>query len=362
MRILQIAPPWFAVPPASYGGIEQVVASLADHLAEAGHDVTLLASGGSRSAARVRSVFAEPPSKLLGDPVIELTHVLDAYLDGGRYDVVHDHTLLGTALGAVQSDVPVVHTLHGPWTQHNRRLYARLAERIALVGISHDQAGRSGDIPVAGVVYNGIDLDRYPFSGRKDGHLAYVGRASREKGPEVAVQVARRLGRRLVMAIKINEQAEHEYWNRVVRPHVYDADIIVRTGVTHQEKVEIVGTASALLFPIQWPEPFGLVMVEANACGTPVVGYARGAAPEVVADGHTGRLVAPDDIDALCDAVADAERLDPEACRRRVEERFSSRHMAAGYQDVYAAAVAEGSRAVAGAGHAAGAAHRHGDR
>lgn len=341
MRVLQIAPPWFAVPPSAYGGIESVVALLADGLVEAGHQVTMLASGGSRTRATLRTVYDQPPSAFLGDVAMELGHVLDAYLDPGDVDIVHDHSgLIGPALGAMRGDLPVVHTLHGPWTDANRRIYHRLSDRLHLVAISHDQARRSPrGVRLAGVVHNAIDLAAHPFQADKEDFLLWVGRASREKGPEVACKVARRLGKPLVMAMKVNEAAEHAYYRDVVEPAMDGVDVELLRNVGLPLKAELMGRAACVLFPIQWPEPFGLVMIEAMACGTPVVAYANGAAPEVIVDGVTGFVVPEGDIDGLGAAVRATTQLDPRDCRTHVETNFSPKRMVEGYLEVYEGAV-----------------------
>lgn len=335
MRILQVAPPWFAVPPARYGGIELVVASLADGLVAAGHDVTLLASGGSTTTATLRSVYADPPSTDLGDAATELVHVM-ATDDLGDFDVVHDHTLLGTARLAARGTRGVVHTLHGPWSERARRLHRRLGEAVALVAISHDQARRADDVPIAAVVHNGIDVDHYPVGLDRTDEIAFLGRANPEKGPELAIEVARRTGRPLAMAIKVNEPDERAYWDDVLVPRLRGVDARVVLDATHAEKTALLARAHALVVPLQWDEPFGLVMAEAGACGTPVVAFARGAAPEIVCHGETGLLVAPDrGVDGLCAAVEAAGCIEPAACRHRVATHFSDQAMVEGYLDLY---------------------------
>lgn len=337
MRVLQVAPPWFAVPPEGYGGIEWVVAALADGLADRGCEVTLLASGGSQTHARLWTVFDTPPSAQLGDPVYEIVHVLRGYLARAEFDLIHDHSgIIGPAIGAAVGAPPVVHTLHGPWTPSSTMLYRALSPHIHLVAISHDQARRAPDgIRLAGVVHNGIPVDRYPLRVDKDDYLLFIGRANREKGPEIAAQVARMCGRRLVMAVKINEPPERAYWEQQVLPHLEGVDVEVLGQVSLEEKVELMGRAAVVLFPITWPEPFGLVMVEAMACGTPVVAFADGAAPEVIVDGVTGRLVTPGDIEGFAAAVEDAIGLDPHACRSHVEQHFTDVRMVEGYTRIY---------------------------
>jgi glycosyltransferase involved in cell wall biosynthesis len=341
MRVLQVAPPWFCVPPTGYGGIEWVVASLADGLADAGHEVTLLASGGSRTRARLRQVFTDPPSPRLGDPWVEAEHVLAAYADPSGFDLIHDHSGpvgLAAAAAAASSGPPVVHTLHGPWTRTNSGLYRRVCDRVRLVAISHDQAGRAPEgIRVADVVHNGIPIDRYPFREDRDPDpfLLFVGRASIEKGPVTAIEVAARTGLPLVMAIKVNEREERAYFDEAIAPAAARHDVEILTRVTHEEKVDLMGRATAVLFPIQWDEPFGLVMAEANACGTPVIAFARGAAPEVLRHEDTGYLVPSGDVDGLVDAVKRADAIERSACRRHVERHFSAAAMVERYLACY---------------------------
>lgn len=345
MRILQVAPPWFAVPPTGYGGIELVVASLADGLTELGHDVELVASGGSRTRARLLSPYEHPPSADLGDALVELPHLLAAHERRAAVDVVHDHTTLGAALASVAVGPPVVHTLHGEWTPAITRIMRLIGDRVHLVAISRDQASRAPDgVRVAGVVHNGIDVDRFPFTPVPDGdgHLAFLGRSGADKGADAAVEVAARTGRPLRMAVKINEADERQWWHEVMVPLlarttatvdlVYDAD--------HEQKLAIIAGARALLCPLRWDEPFGLMIVEAAACGTPVVAWRRGATAELIAHGETGMLVPPDDVDGLCDAVEDLDAIDRRATRARAERLFSDRRMVHDYQRLYRRLVA----------------------
>ncbi len=339
VRILQVAPPWLSVPPAAYGGIEWVVSGLADGLTEAGHDVTLVASGGSRTQARLETVFDEPPFEQLGDARIETIQALSAYLRRADYDVIHDHTAaVGPALAALTDGPPVVHTLHLPWLDEQIRLARLIAWHVRLVAISHDQAARApDDIPINAVVHNGIPAERYPFSAEKDDYLLFVGRANREKGPEQAIEIAGRLQRPLIMAMKVNERYEREYWEEVLQPLIAAApaaiELVPNPG--HEVKAGLMARAAVVVLPIQWSEPFGMVMPEANACGTPVVAFDRGAAREVIADGRTGFVVPPGDLDAFCAAVDRVGELLPRDCRNHVVERFSVARMVADYEQVY---------------------------
>lgn len=340
MRVLQIAPPWFPVPPTGYGGIEWIVSSLADGLADAGHETTLFAPGGSRTSAQLETYYDQPPSLHVGDPWYEAPHALAAYAQRDRFDVIHDHQgAVGPAIAAAHpGGPPVVHTLHGPWTTANQHLYRQVSDRVQLVAISRDQASRAPDgIEVRSVVHNGVPLDRYPYRADKEDFLLFVGRATADKGPEVAIDVAKRAGLPLVMAIKIAEPLEIEYYETMMAPAMIGADVDVRTGVGHDEKVDLMGRARAIVVPIRWDEPFGLVMAEAMACGTPAIAYARGAAPELIVDGRTGSLVRAGDLPGLVAAVAEADRLDPADCRAHVEQELSATRMVERYLELYAA-------------------------
>lgn len=345
MRILMIAPPWFTVPPSGYGGIEWVVSELTEGLVERGHEVVLVASGGSRTSADLVTVFEQPPSEELGSPWRDLVHVLGAYHRIDGFDIVHDHSgIIGPAIGALLAargaGPPVVHTLHGPWTAEASQLYLAMPPDLRLVAISEDQRRRAPTgLSIEGVVHNGIPVERFPFRGQHrngEGPLAFVGRANPDKGPDLAIEAARRLGRPLLMALKVNEPEEHEYWEQVVVPLLEDNPRVeVVPNADHAAKTAIMAAADALLVPIRWPEPFGLVMAEAAACGTPVVAFGTGAAPEVVSHGQTGLIVPPGDMDAFCAAVLCVGEIDPGVCRAHAEERFSRQRMVADYLAIY---------------------------
>ena len=334
LRIGVIAPPFFPVPPAGYGGTERVVSASVEGLATAGHQVTLFAALGSITSARLVTPLANAPH--LGDPASatdEQYHAVSAYLEADSFDVIHDHTAIGPAIGAMMDHgPPVVHTLHGPWTPSSRRLLGKLQHRLRFVAISQAQKAANANVRYAGVVYNGVDLTAYPFNPDKEGFLVYVGRISPEKRPDIAIEVARRAGLPLVMIIKRTEPSELAYWDQVVAPRLHPG-VEVLDQPSHPVKVDLVGRARAMLFPIDWPEPFGLVMPEAMACGTPVIARPVGAAPEVVLDGVTGYLRST--TDEMVEAVGAVGNLRPEDCRAHVERNFSAEAMVAGYERVY---------------------------
>lgn len=334
MRIAQIAPVWFAVPPSGYGGIELVVSLLADGLAELGHDVTLFASGGSRTKARLVSPLAEPPDpSLLGSVWYDTVHVTASYLQADDFDVIHDHSgIIGPAIGAVRGKPPIVHTLHGPWTDQARQYYSLLHERLSLIAISEAQRDDNPDITYRGVIHNGIDLDAYEYRAEKDDSLVYIGRANPDKGPARAIEIARRAGRPLTLILKRNEPPERTYYHEIIEP-MLGSDITVVANVSHAEKVEMLARSKAMIFPIQWMEPFGLVMTEAMACGTPVVTTNWGAAPELVEDGVTG--FRRDSDDDLVEALTHIDEISTAACRDRVERYFSDHAMVNSYVEVF---------------------------
>jgi glycosyltransferase involved in cell wall biosynthesis len=324
VRIAQIAPVWVPVPPPAYGGIELVVSLLADGLTERGHEVTLFAAPGSESKARIVSPIPEQRDLVDSgtDITDEIVHALPAYKASDDFDVIHDHSGLGTALAAARTGPPpVVHTLHGPWTDASRRFYAAVSPPVHLIAISQAQKADNPDLSYAGVVHNGVDVDVFPWSKEKEDFLVFLGRCNAEKGPEVAVEVAKRAGMQLVLMMKRNEPMEIEHWEKEVEPRLTGNEDL-RWDVGHDEKVDVLRRAKATLMPMQWPEPFGLVMIESMACGTPVIATPRGAAPEIILDGKTG-ILAPD-IHGMAAAVERLDDLSPADCRDHVVENFSA--------------------------------------
>ena len=334
LRIGLIAPVWLPVPPRGYGGTERIIHLLAEELTRRGHEVTLFAVGGSSTSARLVTFLKAPP--VPGDPgsvADELFHSLSAYRRAETFDLIHDHSGIGPALGAVLGgSPPVVQTLHGPWTTLGRRFAGLVHDRLHLVAISQAQAAANRAVHYAAVIHNGMDLAIYPFAKNKDDYLAYVGRVSPEKGTHLAVEIAKRSGLPLKMAVKRVEPAEWAYWNEMVAPRLTGEEE-VHEQPPQTTKWDILAHARATLFPIDWPEPFGLVMVESMACGTPVIARPLGAAPEIVAEGVTGFLRR--DIDEMVEAVGAVPSLDPRHCRSLVEARFSAAVMVDGYERLY---------------------------
>jgi glycosyltransferase involved in cell wall biosynthesis len=343
MRVGLLCPVWFPVPPEAYGGTERVVALLADGLVDAGHDVTLFASGDSQTNARLESVFQTAPSEWIGHTYWEMQHTVHAIRKGSEFDVLHDHTgLLGLALG-VATDTPFCHTVHGPLTGAPGRLYEdviAISPKAKLISISMNQRKPKENLPWIANCPNALDLSVYPFRRKPGGdYFLFLGRMSPDKGAHRALAVALETGLPLKIAAKCREPLEIRYFDEFIRPHL--GELIEYVGeVGHADKVELLMGARALINPIDWEEPFGLVVIEAMACGTPVIATRRGAFPEIIDHGRTGVMV--DKYRDMEDpAVLElADSLDPAELRREVEERFSPEHMVANYVAAYEATIA----------------------
>jgi glycosyltransferase involved in cell wall biosynthesis len=344
VRIAQLCPPWIAVPPKGYGGIEWVVSLLADGLAEAGHDVTLFATGDSETKARLEYVFDEAPgSKAINDITLDTTHTLFSLRQAReRFDVLHVHSPFSALAGSVETTVPTVHTLHGPFTPEMSRLYSLVADRVWFVAISEAQQRSDPSLRYGGVVYNGIDVDLYAMREDKEDFVLFLGRGAPEKGWRRAIDAAKAAGERLVSAVKIAHWAEEEEWEQNIKP-VLPSDFEVKGEITQEEKIDLLQRAKAVLFPIDWPEPFGLVMTEAMACGTPVIATPRGSVPEVIVDGETGWIVSVENyVEEASEKLQHLSEIDPRAGRARVEQLFSKEAMVAGYERVFERAIAGG--------------------
>ena len=333
LSIAVVAPPWYQLPPDGYGGIEAMLFWLVRGLVDRGHDVTLIGAGQDRTGARFRFTYAEPPSARMGESMPEVIHALRAiaHLDELDADVVHDHSFVGP-LATRCSAAPTVVTAHGPMAGELAEYYHHLARHTAVVAISEFQRRAAPGLRWAGTVHNAIPVEEYPLEVVKEDWCLFLGRINGEKAPDLAIRAARAAGRPIVVAAKCSEPAERDYFERRVRP-LLGPDVEWFGEADTAQKKDLLARAHCLVFPIQWDEPFGIVMVEAMACGTPVVALRRGSVPEVVADGVTGFV--RDHPAELPAAIARAGELDPAACRRRVVERFDVPGMADGYEAVY---------------------------
>jgi len=345
VRVALISPVWFPVPPTGYGGIEWIVWLLADGLVDAGHDVTLFASGDSRTKAELASVYDVAPSELIGTSIVELHHCLACYGRADEFDVINDHSgLPAAALGGTVA-TPTLHTVHGPLDAIGGTVYeqiARVSPRVGFISVSLNQRKPKPDLPWVANCPNALDLSLYPVKPHRGDYLLFLGRMSPDKGCHRAIDVAVSAGVPLKIAGKQREPAETKYYDEFVRPHLSE-EIEYLGEVTHGEKVELLQDARATLFPIEWEEPFGLVMIESMACGTPVIATRFGAVPEVIEHGRSGIIV--DDYRQMIAALEEADRLDPIELRLFAEERYAPERMVADYVAAYSAAIARAEEA-----------------
>ena len=340
MRIALLSPPWIPVPPSGYGGIEWIVSLLAEELVARGHDVTLFATGDSKTSAELRYVFEVGPVSQMHQAMPYSMHVGAAYQHiaeearaGRPYDVVHDHTAWMSLSFAPLIPTPVVHTLHGAAIEAERDFFHSVRNNADFVAISQYQTRTFTRIQITDVVPNAVDVSSYPFSAEKHDYLLSLGRIARDKAQHLAIEVAKRAGMPLVLAGKIDPGDDRAYFDEMILPHVDGQNIRFEGEVPNERKRELFAGARAFVFPIQWDEPFGLVMIEAMACGTPVVATPFGAVPEVVTDGVNGFIASS--VDDMVEAVEKIETISPEVCRAVVEQRFSPTVMTDGYERVY---------------------------
>src|ERR687897_3463207 len=337
MMIAVLSPVWFPVPPSGYGGIEWIVALLADGLADAGHDVTLFASGDSHTRAKLAAIYDVAPSEHIGRSFWELRHVLSCYERYDEFDVINDHSGPPSAAIGGAVPTPVVHTVHGPLDGDPGHIYeahSKVAPNVGLISISMNQRKPKPHLNWIANCPNALELSMYPCKPHRGDYLLFLGRMSPDKGAHRAVAVAMHMGVPLRIAGKCREPKEQQYFDEFVAPHLGPAHDIEFLGeVNHGQKVELLQDARATLFPIDWEEPFGLVMIESMACGTPVVATRWGAVPEVIDHGRSGIIV--DDYRLMPAAVEEADKLDPLEGRRDVEERFVPGGMVADHVDAY---------------------------
>jgi glycosyltransferase involved in cell wall biosynthesis len=346
-----LAPPWITVPPPGYGGIEAVVALLCEELVARGHDLTLFAAPGSHSSARVCSPLNGTHPDQIGSSLYESDHVAGAYdaidraaAEGGPFDVVHDHSGFTALAMADRVSAPVVHTLHGPFSTDMCPFYERHGHKARLVAISRFQLEHApSGVRVADVVSNPIRVEDWPFREDKEDYLLWMGRLDPIKGAHRAIAAARAARMRLVLAGPV-QPGQELYFRSQIEPHVDGRNVVFVGEVGGVRRKELFARAKAFLMPISWPEPFGMVMVEALACGTPVIAFPEGAAGEIVIDGENGFHVA--DVQAMAEATRSLEQIDPARCRQSVASRYGAAIVAEGYEDVYQRAIRSAAGAV----------------
>lgn len=337
MRIAQVAPLWEQVPPLGYGGTELVVSLLTEELVRRGHQVTLFAAGDSETMARLEPGCAKALRTLGVLPPVYARYEqrqLGKVFDRAReFDLIHSHMDAAALPYAEVSQTPVVHTLHNPFTASTEPIFSQY-RRQSLVTVSHSQQRPELGFNYGAAVYNAIALTQFEFYPQPQvpPYLAFLGRMAEAKGPHLAIAIAQRSGWPLKMAGKVDFENQ-DFFERAVAPHIDGEHIEYLGEVSHRQKQALMGQATATLFPISWPEPFGLVMAESMAGGTPVIAMAMGSTPEVVADGKTGFLC--HSIEDCIEAVAQVHRLSRPACREHVAINFSVERMVDNYEVLY---------------------------
>jgi glycosyltransferase involved in cell wall biosynthesis len=348
MRIAMLAPPWIPVPAPGYGGIEEVVRLLCEGLVAAEHDVTLFAAPTSSSSADVRPLLDEPHPDEIERARWEADHVARAFeaVDAARghrpYDIVHDHCGFCGLSMADRLSTPLVHTMHGPLDDETRDFYAAHGNKATIVALSHAQLeGAPPALRGAAVVSNPLNFSEWELSTEPGDHVLWIGRMAPIKGPHRAIAAAREAGVPLVLAGPV-QPGQEEYFATEVEPHIDDDQVRYVGELGGDDKVKAYGAARGLLMPIRWAEPFGMVMTEAMACGTPVIAFPEGSAPEVVTEGVSGFLV--EDEDAMAAAIGRLDELDRARCRACAEECFGVDRCVDGYLEVYERAASRHQR------------------
>lgn len=335
MRIAQVAPLWESVPPKLYGGTERIVSYITEELVALGHDVTLFASGDSETAARLEAIC--PQALRLNTGIFNRDAPLMMLQERGLgsatdFDIIHSHLDFNGFPLARRNPVPVVTTLHGRLDLQELEPVFREFSEMPLVSISDSQRRPLPWANWAGTVYHGLPRNLYTFHPQSQGYLAFVGRIAPEKRPDHAIEIAKRAGLPLRIAAKV-DNADRTYFEAEIEPLLSHPLIEFVGEISDAEKDEFIGNAMAVVCPYDWPEPFGLVLIEAFACGTPVLAYRRGSIPEIVNHGVTGFIC--ETVDEMVDAVGQVSLIDRKQCRATFDERFTANRMARDYVALY---------------------------
>jgi len=335
MKIAQIAPLAERVPPKKYGGTERMVHALTEELVKRGHQVTLFASGDSITSAQLVSVYPiglreARVRDLYGTNIYTMLNIGVAYENQRKFDIIHDHTgTLGLPVANI-AKTPSVFTLHGPITIEHKKIFQAL-NKPHLITISKIQGAHAPNLNILDTVYNGLEMDDYPFSALPKNFLLYVGRLSPEKGVHYAIQAAMYLNMPLILAAKL-ESADQEYFNSFIAPYL-SSHIRWIGEVNEQKRNTLMSQALCFLHPVSWPEPFGLTMIEAMACGCPVVAFNKGSIPEIIRHGKTGYVV--NTIDEMIDAILNIKNISRQYCRWYALRNFNAKIMTERYEMAY---------------------------
>jgi glycosyltransferase involved in cell wall biosynthesis len=344
MRIAQLAPIAERVPPKRYGGTERVVSALTEELVKRGHEVTLFASGDSVTSAQLESVYPRSLREarlkdIYGLNYYTLLNIGSMYNKQDSFDIIHDHVMPLSLPTANLARTPVIGTMHGPFTSENRRLFQTLRQP-GIVTISNAQAYPAPTIHHLGTVYNGLPIEGYPFGEVAEDYLLFVGRISMEKGVHIAIEVAQELDMRLIIAAKL-ENVDRPYFKEYIEQGL--SDRIEWIGeVNEEQRNALMSKALCLLHPVTWREPFGLTLIEAMACGCPVVAMNLGSIPEIIQNGKTGYVV--ENVEGMIEAVEGIQNIERSACREHALTNFNAKKMADGYEAMYVKMIEERSK------------------
>ncbi|WP_159039606.1 glycosyltransferase [Streptomyces sp. TP-A0356] len=348
MKIAVIAPPWFTIPPVGQGGVQSIVDVLVEELVRQGERVLLYSVGGTRTSAELRYLFDREQKDVLAtkpQSAVDSAHVAFALSDAraSGVDVIHDHSgRIGPTVGAFASGLPMLHTVHTSLHGAAKLLYGSLPQRpgFGLSAISERQRAQAPEVPFLGTVHNGIEAHAFPFHRAKGDYLVMLSRITPDKGCHIAMDVARRAGIPFKLAGRPEPTAlGRAYFENEITPRLGEG-LEYLGPLGPEEKVPLLAHARALLLPAQWEEPFSMVVLEAWACGTPVIVSSRGALPELVRDGVDGFV--RDDPTGMLDAIDHLSELDPAHCRERAERDFSPSRLVAGYRKLYGQLLSDG--------------------
>ena len=340
LKIALVAPFEEPVPPRTYGGTERVVNNLANQLVAMGHDVTLFASGDSNTAAKLvacvdRAVRVLPEARrpqiraaLNQQGLIKAIR----HISKSKFDIIHNHFGWQMLLYKDFIKQPVITTLHGILSEPTENYMHRMFKDESFVSISKSQRRHGAQLHYVATVYNGINLERFKFNDTPEDYLIFLGRIHPQKGPEYAIEIAKRTGHKLIIAAKI-DPLEMQYFENDIKPLIDGKQIVFVGEVAHTQKIKLLKNAKAMLTPIQWDEPFGITNIEAMACGTPVIAINRGSLPEIIVNGKNGFLCS--NIDQMIRRVDEIHKINRAACRAQIEKKFSAQHMAEGYLKAY---------------------------
>jgi glycosyltransferase involved in cell wall biosynthesis len=345
MRIAQIAPIIERVPPKKYGGTERVIHSLTEQLVKRGHQVTLFATGDSQTSASLSSVSPRALREIkvdnkYGTNEWALLNLGAAYARQDEFDIIHDHNNLISLPTANISRTPVVMTIHGAFDENNKNLYTK-SNNVNLVTISQAQMELAPEgANIVANIHHGLNMKDYPFSNTTGGYLLFVGRISREKGVHYAIKAAQQLKMPLIIAAKLETSFMHdlEYFYEHVEPYLSD-NIVWIGEVNQDQRNRLMSQALCSLHPVTWPEPFGLTIIEAMACGTPVIAFNKGSIPEIIPDGEVGYVV--DNLTEMCEAIKKIKKIDRRGCRRYALKNFGADRMAQEYEEIYSKLLAQ---------------------